>query len=203
MFIKITTMKDNQLFNGSLIFFLVVAGGLMISLFNDQSKGFSLNNAEVLKEMNGNGYLMNYIEFLEQYNPGDKPITYIDLRHEEQFQDGHLNNALNIPLNKLLDSESLKALRNAEGELVLYSDSQSTTVMAVMMLKYVGFDKVRALAGSYDVVSEKILNDPDPLFFFHHEEKARWHYKNFMENAQKPQGHDVLSQPQLTIEGGC
>ncbi len=196
-------MKDNQLFNGSLIFFLVISGGLMLSLFNDQSKGFSLNNVDVLNEMNGNRYLMNYIEFLEQYNPGDKPITYVDLRHEEQFHYGHLNNALHIPLNKLLDSESLKALRRAEGELVLYSDSQSITVMAVMMLKSVGFEKVRALAGNYDLVTEKILNSPDPLFFYHNEEKARWHYRNFMENAQKPHDQDVLSQPQLTIEGGC
>jgi rhodanese-related sulfurtransferase len=200
---KIIIMKENQLFNGSLIFFLVIVGGLVISLFNDQSKGFSKTNAGVLREMNGNGIMMNYLEFMEQYNPGDAPITYVDLRSEERFQEGHLNNALHMPVSNLFAKESLKTLSHAEGELILYSDSQNSSVNAVMMLKTLGFEHVRALAGSYDLLAEKILENPDPVFFFHNDEKARWNYRNYMESALNPSDEGASSQPLPVIEGGC
>jgi len=196
-------MKDNQLFNGTLLFFLLIAGGVTISLVNDSTKGFAFDNATVLASMNGNGHIMNYLEFLEHYNPGDAPIIYIDLRSNEQYQQGHLNNTLHVPLAELFTKETLKLLKETKGELVLYSDAQHKSVRALMMLRSLGFKNVRALAGDYLILTGKILENPNPTFFFHHEEKVRWNYRNFMNTQQEGQTEPLKMQPAPVIEGGC
>lgn len=196
-------MKDNQLFNGSLLFFIIITGGVMLSLINDSSKGFAVDNATVLTNVNGNGHIMPYMEFLEIYNPEHAPITFVDLRSEEQFQQGHLHNAMHLPMSELVTKESLRKLRQADAELILYSDAQHRSVRALMMLKSLGLKNVRALAGNYQLLKEKVLEKPDPVLFFHHEEKARWNYLHFMNNAHKSPDDGASLQPQLVIEGGC
>lgn len=196
-------MKDNQLFNGSLLFFLIIAGGVMLSLINDNEKGYAVDNATMLKKVNGNGHIMPVMEFMETYNPGHAPITFVDLRSAEQYQQGHLHHAIHLPMSELVTKESLKKLRHADGELILYSDAQHRSVRALMMLKSLGLENIRALAGNYELLKDKVLENPNPMLFFHHDEKARWNYLNFMNNAHKSPDDGASTQPQLVIEGGC
>ena len=196
-------MKDNQLFNGSLLFFIIIAGGVMVSLINDRSKGYAVDNATVLTTVNGNGHIMSYLEFLEIYNPSHNPITFVDLRSEEQFRQGHLHNAMHLPMSELITKESLRKLKQTDGELILYSNAQHQSVRALMILRSLGLENIRALAGNYELLKEKILESPDPVLFFHDDEKARWNYRNFMNTYQTDIKEPSETPTAPNMEGGC
>ncbi len=116
----------------------------------------TVRNATVT--MSENGVLMclrksDFIELLkeplvetcerQQLESADEPFVYIDVRTEDEYSHGHLDSAVNIPLNLL----RLKIrLLDTQQAYVLYCDSGRRSRAATWLLSQQGFN-VRALDG--------------------------------------------------------
>lgn len=66
--------------------------------------------------------------------------TIVDLRSNEEYRNGHLSNAMNIPLEKLVKSEKRLGKKNAP--VVVYCASALRCIQGVRILKTMGFSKV-------------------------------------------------------------
>lgn len=63
----------------------------------------------------------------------------IDVREEFEFNESHVNGAINIPLSELAEDESIMAGIDKNSELVIYCRSGARAHTAMQMLFQMGF----------------------------------------------------------------
>jgi len=68
-------------------------------------------------------------------------VLLIDVRSSKEFKKDHLQNAINIPLEKLLDA----TIRSSE--IVVYSERGELSVEAARILSHRGYQSIRNLEG--------------------------------------------------------
>lgn len=83
---------------------------------------------------------------VEMINEG---ALVVDVRTEEEFQDEHYANAVNIPLDRL--ESSLSALGAKDAPIVLYCASGSRSAYAARILSKAGYRRVLNAGGLYDM----------------------------------------------------
>ena len=80
----------------------------------------------------------------------DKSVTIIDVRTEEEFLEGNVNNSVNIPLHEIVDRvEELKEMQ----PMVLCCRSGQRSGKAMEYLKSQGLDQVHNGGGWEEVVA--------------------------------------------------
>lgn len=80
----------------------------------------------------------------------DKSATIVDVRTEEEFLEGNVNNSVNIPLHEIVDRvEELKKLQ----PMVLCCRSGQRSGKAMEYLKSQGLDQVHNGGGWEEVVA--------------------------------------------------
>jgi rhodanese-related sulfurtransferase len=98
----------------------------------------------------------------------DEQIVFVDIRNKGDYVVKHISGAINIPLPKVLDEESM-AVFNEEGKtIVLYGEDHTTTNGAWMLLRQLGLENVRMLLGGYSNFSTDSTTFPG--FYAHYEE---------------------------------
>ena len=78
--------------------------------------------------------------FLEQ----GKPVTLLDVRTEEEFLQGHLDGAVNIPLE---DLEMKWPVLSKERTIVVYCAHGGRSLMAARLLERNGFSVINTAGG--------------------------------------------------------
>ncbi|HUX49506.1 MAG TPA: rhodanese-like domain-containing protein [Spirochaetia bacterium] len=73
----------------------------------------------------------------------------IDVRTEDEFMDGHYPNAVNIPVNEIMDRA--EEIGPKDKPVVVYCESGSRSAYAAMMLKVEGFTDVTNAGGLVDM----------------------------------------------------
>ncbi|MFO8029182.1 MAG: rhodanese-like domain-containing protein [Cyclonatronaceae bacterium] len=197
-------MKNNQLFTGSVLFFLIILAGLSNSFFLKAWKGYKVDNKSVHETIIEDDYLMVYHEYLQLTADDKARFMLVDLRDEQRYEAGHLDKAISIPAELLIDNQSLRKIKNHRNNgIILYSDSQETSTLACLMLKSLGYDNVRVLAGNYHIFTEKVLHQIDNAYLFYNEEKATWNYGNIIQRTES----EIIDAPVVPApavpEGGC
>lgn len=71
----------------------------------------------------------------------------LDVRHAEEYRDGHIAGALNIPVEQLASRYGALGVPR-EGEIVVYCKSGRRAAKAQALLESLGYAHVRVLEGS-------------------------------------------------------
>jgi hydroxyacylglutathione hydrolase len=85
--------------------------------------------------------------------PYDDKLVVVDVRREAEFADGHLKEAVNIPLNNLVDPGSMANLEETQN-LYVQCGSGYRSVIASSLLKKQGFHNIRNVAGGWEKIKE-------------------------------------------------
>jgi rhodanese-related sulfurtransferase len=83
---------------------------------------------------------------------GDANYVFIDIRTPYDYVKGHIEGAVNLPSNSILTTEAqevFEKLNDAKTTTILYGNSQNQANTPWLLLKQLGFDNVRILAGGY------------------------------------------------------
>lgn len=88
------------------------------------------------------------LEEMQQDNKEKEKFIVIDVRSEEEYQEGHLKHAVSIPLEELESSLSRLEDYNGQGlfgskSVVVYSDDQDVSAEAAQLLTDNGFEGVQ------------------------------------------------------------
>jgi phage shock protein E len=75
----------------------------------------------------------------------DQGALLVDVRSTEEFGGGHIEGAINIPIQEL--SDRTDELGDKTGQIVVYCQSGGRSAMAKRLLESRGFDKVSDLGG--------------------------------------------------------
>lgn len=73
----------------------------------------------------------------------------LDVRSQEEFKEGHLPGAINIPFDRL-DSRLAEIDSYKNKEVVLYCGSGGRVIIAALILRSAGFNKLLHLEGDMD-----------------------------------------------------
>jgi len=87
----------------------------------------------------------------------DPRCVFIDIRNPYDFIKGHLQNAINTPLNNLLSKKNLSnidAYAKDSVTVVLYGNNQTQANGPWMILKQLGYDNVKVMLGGYTFLTQ-------------------------------------------------
>lgn len=194
-------MRNNQLFNGTLIFFIILLAGIFLGMITNYTKEWKISNHELLNKLNEKDFVMNYYDFNNLINQEKLNITIVDLRNKEDFDESHIENAINIPTELALDDKNIKNIKNKENKIILYSDNQAEAALYMAIYTSLGIENIYVLAGDYHTFS-KWQENKNPAYNFFDEEKIRWNYKALIKQNEIAPIIDI--KPMMNrAKGGC
>lgn len=83
--------------------------------------------------------------------PHDKNLVVLDVRRVTEFGDGHLKNAINLPLNNMNDPATMADIED-EQNLYVHCAGGYRSVIASSLLKKEGFHNLRNVLGGWDQI---------------------------------------------------
>jgi hydroxyacylglutathione hydrolase len=86
--------------------------------------------------------------------PFDKNLLVIDVRRETEFADGHVRDAINIPLNEMNDPASMASLEETQN-LYVHCGGGYRSVIASSLLKRQGIHNLRNVSGGWEKIKEQ------------------------------------------------
>ena len=81
----------------------------------------------------------------------NKYIVLIDVRSGQEYEEGHLDGAINIPVYNI-EKEISKYVRNTEDTIILYCSSGSRSRQAKEILENLGYSEVYNLKEGIDKI---------------------------------------------------
>ncbi len=94
--------------------------------------------------------------------PFDDKLVIIDVRREPEYADGHVNNAVNIPLNTLADPASMANIEDDQN-LYIHCASGYRSIIAASLLKKQGIHNLYNVLGGWNEIKleEKIQTEKE------------------------------------------
>ncbi|MBN9298690.1 MAG: MBL fold metallo-hydrolase [Filimonas sp.] len=86
--------------------------------------------------------------------PFDDNIVVMDVRKEAEFADGHVKDAVNVPLTSLIDPASMSAI-NDEDNVYVHCAGGYRSVIASSLLKRQGIHNIRNVVGGWSAIKEE------------------------------------------------
>ncbi len=86
--------------------------------------------------------------------PHDPNLIIVDVRRETEYGDGHLKDAVNLPLNEMTDPALLAQFEEGEN-LYVHCAGGYRSVIASSILKKEGFHNLRNVLGGWGKIKEE------------------------------------------------
>lgn len=98
--------------------------------------------------------------------PFDENLLIVDVRHPVEFAGGHIQDAINIPLNDMKDPGIIAQL-NERDNIYLHSSSGYRSVIAASLLKIQGYNNLRNVTGGWESIKHTkgitVVKEPGAL----------------------------------------
>lgn len=86
--------------------------------------------------------------------PFDENLVVLDVRKPAEFAEGHVKDAVNIPLEQMLDPANLASLEE-EQNIYVHCQSGYRSVIASSLLKRQGIHNLRNVSGGWNKIKEQ------------------------------------------------
>jgi len=198
-------------------FILVIVIGLLTLNWPDLEYKRSLKETvEVILQEEDLVYPEDLVMIVDYEEPG---YAIIDLRSPYDYIRGHINGAVNMPVNSILDKENLKTFKKYSTDsvtVIFYGKDQLEANGPWLILKQMGFDNIKVLMGGYHYFTTGPLDiyDMPEIPAYMVEEPAYDFYgvmeemgsADFSGGADETQTEVVIPtrrKKESAVEGGC
>ena len=165
---------SNKLPIGGLIFAIIIILGVVF--VKEPSKKYRITTEDMLTELQTYEDVVGPEKVMDILYGDDNLYQFIDLRSSHDFIKGHLEDAINIPIHKILDDEYAKILNQDERINILYYSDHCGACGPWMILKQLGYKNNKILLGGYDYVNDFILKEFTPMTGNFKNEKAKYDF---------------------------
>jgi rhodanese-related sulfurtransferase len=86
--------------------------------------------------------------------PFDENLVVLDVRRETEFADGHVKDAINLPLQEMTDPGNL-ALIEERHNLYVHCGGGYRSIIAASLLKRQGFHNLRNVSGGWSKIKDQ------------------------------------------------
>lgn len=149
----------NNLFIGAIAFVVLISIALIT--IRQPEHPYELSQEATLEKVLNNNKAEVIPEELRFLNENQKvKLSFIDLRSPGEFVKGHIDGAVNIPQNSILQEDNLEFFRSLDSThlVVIYGHDQVQASGPWMILKQLGIDNIKMLKGGYSYYSTSSLN---------------------------------------------
>jgi rhodanese-related sulfurtransferase len=186
----------------------IVFGILILSMIGKKvlTSSYSHSAQEQAKILVANTASFSLFDLSMALKENNANILLVDIRSEKEFTNGHLPNAINIPIEVLLNTDLSKYIDfKGDKQLVLYGNTESDAIRALSLLLIDGNTKVKALNGGYPIAKEFIVENPTPSYFHYSDEQIQFNYGRLMPagTASMQTATEPISDQPSTPRGGC
>lgn len=84
----------------------------------------------------------------------DEKLVVLDVRKPTEFAEGHVKNAVNLPLNEMVNPVNLSALEE-EQNIYVHCQGGYRSIIASSLLKRQGIHNIRNVVGGYNKITER------------------------------------------------
>jgi rhodanese-related sulfurtransferase len=141
--------------------FIVLAGGLV--LLPKYTKHEGIHPENLLSNAISPERYISSDELANKLINQDPSFILIDVREESEFLKYSLPNALNIPLKKLLDEDSIPYLNQNQYNVILFSNDHFYADQAWLLCNRLGYKNLKVLKGGLNNWFNTIINPPKPI----------------------------------------
>ena len=135
--------------------------GLVLAFLPVQSRQITVNPDELAQAILNAEDRINPQTVSQWLVEGNGEFTLIDVRSAEEFQQGHIKGAINIPLTELVNLATIEDL-DTDKTLILYSNGISHASQAWVVLHSAGVVDAVVLEGGLNYWNKVILNPQTP-----------------------------------------
>lgn len=207
-------MKSNRILFFGLLTLLIIS--MIIGALKTEKPAFILSTDEMLNEVKN--YDKNTIgpeKLIDILQNNDSLYRFIDLRNPKEFAKGHIENAINIPLQNILNEEYSDIFNQDKKINVLYFSDHRGACTPWMLLTQVGYKNNKILLGGYDFVKTSIIDNFSPMTGNFKDEKAKYDYNEVISklkggsisttstSVENTETVPVVKKEKKTQGGGC
>ncbi|MHC1706541.1 MAG: rhodanese-like domain-containing protein [Bacteroidales bacterium] len=151
-------MKRNYIIP-ALIFLLLAAG---LAFIPEQKHSKEAKPEEVFASLNLPFRYITTDEVASRIIKDDPSLLLVDVRDEKEFIEFSLENAINIPLNKLTDPEFIAILEQTGMDYIFYSNGDIIAENAWILCSRMGLKNLYIMKGGLNRWVETILDPAEP-----------------------------------------
>ena len=165
--------------------------GLVIAFVPENTtKQYKLTAGEMLTEIQFGTEMVSSDELADWLINKDPSIQLIDIRTPKEYEQFHLDNAINNPLNQILEDEWVDYVDQGIKMNIFYSNGTTLSHEAWMITRQLGYENNYVLQGGLNYWTETILNPSIPSPYSADDEIAKY---EFRKGASQYFGGDVKS----------
>ena len=152
-------------------------GMIIAAVPENTTKAYKLTAEELLEETREGAQFMSTDEIADMVVQKDPSFQLIDVRAQNDFEEYHLPNAINIPLTDILAEDWADFLDQDVKMNVFYSNGTMKANEAWMITRQLGFENNYVMQGGLNYWVETILNPKAPASTSPDEEIARYDFR--------------------------
>lgn len=154
-------MKLHEIFNRkSAVLLLIIFGALLAISPAGMRRAATLSPREITSSVINRSDHITAEELAALIIDKNPDLLLVDLRPAEEYNQFHIEGAVNIPFSQLFEEESLDML-SPDYTIVLYSNGGTHSAQAWVLLKQMGID-CYTLLGGLNYWAEAIMNPQPP-----------------------------------------
>lgn len=143
-----------------LIVVLIILAGILLVSLEDQSE--AIGPQDQLSNIISPERNITPDELAHKIINNDPSFLLIDVRNKVLFQNYSLPNAINIPLGKILEEESMAYLNQDQYDVIFFSNDTFYAEQAWMICNQLGIKNHRVLKGGINLWFSTIINPKKP-----------------------------------------
>jgi len=180
-------MKPNKILIISLLLLALIA--VIFAFTRREVPEYKLTSSEMLTQLKDyETNTVNAEEYLQIEQNADSSFLFVDLRTPREFAEGHINNAINIPLQEIFKIQNKEIFSQKNKTFVLYHSNHIGACSPWMLLTQTGFSNCKILLGGYDNIKNLKSDTPDSLLTGFQDEKAKFNFKDEIAKLKSSSG---------------
>jgi rhodanese-related sulfurtransferase len=150
-------MKKSYITILGIIVIALLAGLIMVSV-QSQHKFAFVNTAETVhKELVSAKQFVTPDEAQAMLSATDKKPIFIDVRNPRKFDNFHLPNSINIPMQQVLDEQYKPLWNNGELKVLFGTDTRQADQVRTLLIQF-GYTNVSVLHGGSNYWKQNMIN---------------------------------------------
>lgn len=150
-------MKRPYLFTLGIIIVVLAAGLIFTSIQTNKKYKFKKKAENIHAELLEGKHFMDPNTALDLIKKGDEKYIFVDIRNPRDYDNFHIENAVNVPMQRALDDAYIPYLKD-ERIKVLYSEESIDADQVWVLLTQFGYSNLMVLHGGAKYWRENMLN---------------------------------------------
>lgn len=133
--------------------------------------------AQILAEMKDDSHLVTTDAVADMLVQKDPSLQLIDVRSQAEYDQYHLQDAINVPLENILSDENSGLFDQDVKMNVLYANGTTSASEAWMLLRQQGYKNLFVMQGGMNYWAETIMNPSQPGVSASDDELAKYDFR--------------------------